>query len=172
MQRLKLESKNSNIKVKAQIDAKDGIVYPLEDTRSFADKQNDEFFQQEEGFTNVHNKLLKDKSEAQSLLKALIQNDMLSNFNINFPRIFREIKTNFTDLGSAEAFREIKKIIAHVANSANEQPLNKKAFADAISNLSTTHLMKVKMKYLKIFNYKSKHGILYIIQYHHNNKVL
>ena len=105
----------------------EGVTEPVEDSRSFAEKQADELYQQEEGFKNAK-KLLDDPGEANKLIKTLIENNMLFDFNSNFPRIFREIKSNYGDVGSFDAFRLIRKLLKEVANQDADKPLNNKDF--------------------------------------------
>jgi hypothetical protein len=63
--------------------------------------------------------LISNKNEAYKLLDMLVEYNLVGEFNKQFPKILREIKTNFKNIGANKAFSEIDRIV-----SKTDVPLN------------------------------------------------
>jgi hypothetical protein len=130
-QRLNSEKQVSNKKVQAQqqvrqpsVDFDNGLP-----EKDFEEQERDNEQQIKIASENVL-KLVKNKNEAYTLLDMLVEHYVIYDFNINFPRILRELQTNFKNLGANRAFTEIIKII-----NKEEAPLNTSSFLYALESL-------------------------------------
>ena len=132
-QRMLLQQGLQKQKIKAQNEAI-GFYDESEQTmpkKSYEEQESDFNVQLAEASKNVY-KLMADRNEASKLLEMIIQRDDIVDFNENFPRIFREIKTNFkNEIGAARAFQEIVKVI----NTKSDEPLDKDTFITALKSL-------------------------------------
>ena len=132
-QRMLLQQGLQKQKIKAQNEAI-GFYDESEQTmpkKSYEEQESDFNVQLAEASKNVY-KLMADRNEASKLLEMIIQRDDIVDFNENFPRIFREIKTNFkNEIGAVRAFQEIVKVI----NTKSDEPLDKDTFITALKSL-------------------------------------
>ena len=128
-ERLARQASLSNRKVKAQSLAKQGISMqePEPMRRNLEDDLADEAYQLSEAQKNTK-RLVEDLEEAAILLNKLRENDVILEFNEQFPKIFREIKTKFGRLTGNQAYNEIVAILTH----ANE-PVSNKNFAQLLN---------------------------------------
>lgn len=133
----------------------DGIVEPNVDRRDFATKQADELLQQEMGLKNAM-KLVGDDAVANDLFTLLRENDKVLLFNENFPRIFREIRSNYDKISAADAYREIDYLVDSAVNKQNYKPMSVNEF-----NLKMTDLIDTLKDNLKTLGYQPSNTIEY-----------
>jgi hypothetical protein len=147
--RLKRQSQLSERKTTAQNLAKQGIStddsQPYERERVLEDDLEDEALQIKQAQKNIA-QLFKDKEEAAILLNRLRSVDSIPSFNAKFPRIFRELKSNYGDIKSDDAYY----IILDVISSQNEALTNK-----SFDNILTSHMTQIKNE-MKNINNKSE----------------
>jgi hypothetical protein len=140
--RLQRQAQLSERKTKAQNLAKQGIStddsQPYERERVLEDDLEDEALQIKQAQKNIA-QLFKDKEEAAILLNRLRESDLIPKFNAKFPRIFRELKSNYGDVTAYDAYYIIIDVLA-----SNNEPLTNKSFAQ-ILNAYVTQL-KNEMK--------------------------
>jgi hypothetical protein len=140
--RLKRQAQLSERKTTAQNLAKQGIStddsQPYERERVLEDDLEDEALQIKQAQKNIA-QLFKDKEEAAILLNRLRGSDAIPSFNAKFPKIFRELKSNYGDISADDAYY----IILDVISSHNE-PLTNKSFAQILNSYVTQ--LKNEMK--------------------------
>lgn len=124
------ESALSRRKAHAQQMVELGVLEPIEDMRNFEEKQGDFYLQQRLSISNTK-KLIDNDEEANRLLNYLRNADLLNDFNNQFQRIQREIKSNYNYIGAFEAFQEIKQIL----NQANDRPITEGVFKQGVQGL-------------------------------------
>ena len=132
------ESALSRRKAHAQQMVELGVLEPIEDMRNFEEKQGDFYLQQRLSISNTK-KLIDNDEEANRLLNYLRNADLLNDFNNQFQRIQREIKSNYNYIGAFEAFQEIKQIL----NQANDRPITEGVFKQGVQGL--IRLMQAQM---------------------------
>jgi hypothetical protein len=129
--RLKRQAQLSERKTTAQNLAKQGIStddsQPYERERVLEDDLEDEALQIKQAQKNIA-QLFKDKEEAATLLNRLRESDLIPKFNAKFPRIFRELKSNYGDVTAYDAYYIIIDVLA-----SNNEPLTNKSFAQILN---------------------------------------
>ena len=129
------ESELSRRKAESQQMVDLGVIEPIQDTRNFGEKQNDFYLQQRNALSNAKQIINGDDEEANRLITYLRNSNLFNEFNNQFPRIYREIKTNYNSIGAYEAFQEIRRILNEVDNKDDFRPITTNVFKKGVQGL-------------------------------------
>jgi hypothetical protein len=130
-ERLRKTSNMSSRKVEAQSLAKQGLAQtdPLPIQRDLEADLQDETLNISTAQKNTK-RLIDDLKEASILLNELRENDLISDFNSMFPKIYSEVKSKYDILTGIQAFN----VVYDIMTNANE-PISNKNFMQALQGM-------------------------------------
>jgi hypothetical protein len=131
LRRMRMATQLANSKKRVQYQLENQGIYntptPSAMQTDYETELNDPEIQLKQADENT-NKLLNDKNQAAILLNLLVENDYINEFNFAFNKIYREIKTNYTNLSGIDAYNLFLGII-------KSKPLETSTFVSALTEI-------------------------------------
>ena len=133
LRRQRMATQLANSKTRVQYQLENQGIYntppPSAMQTDYETESNDISAQLKQANDNVNN-LLTDKNQAAQLLNLITENNLVTQFNSSYPKIYREVKTNYGKIGAQQAYNIIIEIL-----NGNDKPVNKQQFEKILDNM-------------------------------------